>query len=169
MNREQLFDNVDRLSLPSDAFQLPQLPVIHEDIDPIHKKMILSVCSRPEIQPLVRSITFKVIDEMNVPFRVPSADQVDLNPGILRHNSLAALFLRHALEIAIWQSKMSGYAPLSFFLSIAVLSANTAKAYWESMIEREQHLCLTYMPIKFQRSEERRVGKECRSRWSPYH
>ena len=22
---------------------------------------------------------------------------------------------------------------------------------------------------KFQRSEERRVGKECRSRWSPYH
>ena len=23
--------------------------------------------------------------------------------------------------------------------------------------------------IKFLRSEERRVGKECRSRWSPYH
>ena len=23
--------------------------------------------------------------------------------------------------------------------------------------------------IKHERSEERRVGKECRSRWSPYH
>ena len=23
--------------------------------------------------------------------------------------------------------------------------------------------------INFKRSEERRVGKECRSRWSPYH
>src|SRR3712207_9281503 len=23
--------------------------------------------------------------------------------------------------------------------------------------------------FKFQRSEERRVGKECRSRWAPYH
>ena len=23
--------------------------------------------------------------------------------------------------------------------------------------------------IKIKRSEERRVGKECRSRWSPYH
>ena len=23
--------------------------------------------------------------------------------------------------------------------------------------------------VKFTRSEERRVGKECRSRWSPYH
>src|SRR5260221_13589352 len=24
-------------------------------------------------------------------------------------------------------------------------------------------------PLKLERSEERRVGKECRSRWSPYH
>ena len=27
---------------------------------------------------------------------------------------------------------------------------------------------ITHFDIKF-RSEERRVGKECRSRWSPYH
>src|SRR5256886_16024455 len=27
----------------------------------------------------------------------------------------------------------------------------------------------TEAPLPFQRSEERRVGKECRSRWSPYH
>ena len=26
-----------------------------------------------------------------------------------------------------------------------------------------------FVPIKHERSEERRVGKECRSRWSPYH
>ena len=26
-----------------------------------------------------------------------------------------------------------------------------------------------YVTIEFSRSEERRVGKECRSRWSPYH
>ena len=25
------------------------------------------------------------------------------------------------------------------------------------------------LELKYQRSEERRVGKECRSRWSPYH
>ena len=25
------------------------------------------------------------------------------------------------------------------------------------------------MQLKIKRSEERRVGKECRSRWSPYH
>ena len=27
----------------------------------------------------------------------------------------------------------------------------------------------TQRNIEFSRSEERRVGKECRSRWSPYH
>src|SRR5258707_10841163 len=30
-------------------------------------------------------------------------------------------------------------------------------------------LLLYYSPIASLRSEERRVGKECRSRWSPYH
>ena len=27
----------------------------------------------------------------------------------------------------------------------------------------------SYQLLESQRSEERRVGKECRSRWSPYH
>src|SRR5215813_14969715 len=27
----------------------------------------------------------------------------------------------------------------------------------------------TAVPLRLPRSEERRVGKECRSRWSPYH
>src|SRR5256885_7302217 len=27
----------------------------------------------------------------------------------------------------------------------------------------------TSAPVEIERSEERRVGKECRSRWSPYH
>src|SRR5574344_2525898 len=38
----------------------------------------------------------------------------------------------------------------------------------------ERILCIflhsgIYRGINLQRSEERRVGKECRSRWSPYH
>src|SRR3712207_9570147 len=34
----------------------------------------------------------------------------------------------------------------------------------------EIHVPLTHEEIKInKRSEERRVGKECRSRWSPYH
>ena len=30
-------------------------------------------------------------------------------------------------------------------------------------------LAITFAEIVVIRSEERRVGKECRSRWSPYH
>src|SRR4051794_41495053 len=37
--------------------------------------------------------------------------------------------------------------------------------------EGKQHVELTNRQMAFEliRSEERRVGKECRSRWSPYH
>src|ERR1043166_8792410 len=31
------------------------------------------------------------------------------------------------------------------------------------------HIGLVYLDNAAERSEERRVGKECRSRWSPYH
>ena len=36
------------------------------------------------------------------------------------------------------------------------------------MAESEEELKSLLMKVK-ERSEERRVGKECRSRWSPYH
>ena len=31
------------------------------------------------------------------------------------------------------------------------------------------HYCKKFSTFQHLRSEERRVGKECRSRWSPYH
>ena len=32
-----------------------------------------------------------------------------------------------------------------------------------------QEMAREFAEAKIRRSEERRVGKECRSRWSPYH
>ena len=34
---------------------------------------------------------------------------------------------------------------------------------------QQEHLAALYCDNCIRRSEERRVGKECRSRWSPYH
>ena len=34
---------------------------------------------------------------------------------------------------------------------------------------REKHIRIDAIESNINRSEERRVGKECRSRWSPYH
>ena len=43
----------------------------------------------------------------------------------------------------------------------------------EVLIDDDLPRYLSFMPgfsdIRLTRSEERRVGKECRSRWSPYH
>ena len=40
---------------------------------------------------------------------------------------------------------------------------------YEAYQEHIRYTHDTYCRIVIRRSEERRVGKECRSRWSPYH
>ena len=42
------------------------------------------------------------------------------------------------------------------------------KDYFEEQLERIRDIRASERRF-YQRSEERRVGKECRSRWSPYH
>ena len=39
----------------------------------------------------------------------------------------------------------------------------------ERLVEPERIISFRVPWVDDQRSEERRVGKECRSRWSPYH
>src|SRR2546430_4825758 len=52
-------------------------------------------------------------------------------------------------------------------------SSVSCSSWWELFIFSGQDRHLSFEPMKSdslgQRSEERRVGKECRSRWSPYH
>ena len=69
--------------------------------------------------------------------------------------------------------------PHSCELQVPVLqSGDPANRYPDLVVLREEHLELTrkrliitfdMLPPHLVRSEERRVGKECRSRWSPYH
>ena len=45
---------------------------------------------------------------------------------------------------------------------------------YQDVADHKRLATLFYEPstrtrLSFERSEERRVGKECRSRWSPYH
>ena len=42
------------------------------------------------------------------------------------------------------------------------------EARWSPSVRRIALTTAGFLPTSF-RSEERRVGKECRSRWSPYH
>ena len=52
-----------------------------------------------------------------------------------------------------------------FFLTILVLTVLIQFLYEKSVL----NITSESYKEKFERSEERRVGKECRSRWSPYH
>ena len=51
----------------------------------------------------------------------------------------------------------------------AKLEAYLSEAKIELQDARTEHLRDFIIEINTTRSEERRVGKECRSRWSPYH
>ena len=47
---------------------------------------------------------------------------------------------------------------------------NSALKYPDKLAVADEEGGLTYGQMeRLSRSEERRVGKECRSRWSPYH
>ena len=59
-----------------------------------------------------------------------------------------------ALRRGLWQAWLRS---LLLFCSVSVY------------VELCLHLCVYHSLDRRVRSEERRVGKECRSRWSPYH
>ncbi len=78
----------------------------------------------------------------------------NLNPSDIETCNIWPGFqFKHGEEFAVWNR-----------------AGNDDYLYWTYMgryfrsIERYPELC-----AKVRRSEERRVGKECRSRWSPYH
>src|SRR5258706_12072504 len=52
--------------------------------------------------------------------------------------------------------------------SVNVKGAPSKKFSWDQLVEIA-HRKFHKLPPGLERSEERRVGKECRSRWSPYH
>src|SRR5712664_2552597 len=86
----------------------------------------------------------------------------DRVPEAFAYDELAAMFVfssrsRHTISDRDWSSDVcsSDLVPLSIEVGFV-----TAEMFPESLRAELE---------KGTRSEERRVGKECRSRWSPYH
>src|SRR2546422_6840918 len=74
-------------------------------------------------------------------------------PISLRRPAQLVSRLRHARAVGLLAEKQA--------VQVGVEEAGEAPA--QQLRGREAHL------VARDRSEERRVGKECRSRWSPYH
>ena len=69
-----------------------------------------------------------------------------------------------------------GYVIVLVFMFVAFewskrdVRIDMSGAITENVFEQEIEIPITEQPeLVAPRSEERRVGKECRSRWSPYH
>src|SRR2546430_1573636 len=69
-------------------------------------------------------------------------------------------------------SKATVYNTLNLFAErglIRQLSVDGSRAWFDSNVDAHYHFHDITSGALIDRSEERRVGKECRSRWSPYH
>ena len=86
---------------------------------------------------------------------LPNAVDIDTVKGILRDASRAP----SGTNTQPWK--------------VTCVTGETKKRLTTAVLEAAQRgdakLEYEYMPAQLKRSEERRVGKECRSRWSPYH
>src|SRR2546429_1247898 len=65
--------------------------------------------------------------------------------------------------------------PVKLVVYVARQSVHTVKPSGNHILRQcgcdgvAKHVFVLNLTLKEYRSEERRVGKECRSRWSPYH
>ena len=73
-----------------------------------------------------------------------------------------------ALTLPIW-SAQGEQAPADDRPDFDVVPRNAARAILLHAATPECDTVRSCLSIGAVRSEERRVGKECRSRWSPYH
>src|SRR5256885_12296597 len=69
-----------------------------------------------------------------------------------------------------WDHFPEPHNPKAFLALLLVLETGMVGTFLaEDLILFFIFFELVLLPMYFMRSEERRVGKECRSRWSPYH
>src|SRR2546429_6588146 len=73
------------------------------------------------------------------------------------------IWVREELETRIFVSRFSETTTLAPMIQVAARGKTPATAATAANTWAEVFL------QRVRRSEERRVGKECRSRWSPYH
>jgi hypothetical protein len=88
---------------PADLFRAPAAPLIAPDA-PDHLRLALRLtCRRPELQPLCPGVRFAIDPLLDLPFRVTGGGRIVLHPASLAEPTAAALTVRHALELALWQ------------------------------------------------------------------
>src|SRR2546430_10371140 len=83
------------------------------------------------------------------------------------HDGLLVNGVRPLVELSFMPRQLTGRDIRQSFWYRPVVSPPKDYGRWDALMTAlARHLIERY---GIERSEERRVGKECRSRWSPYH
>ena len=83
---------------------------------------------------------------------------------VMMHAQNAALFLGQIPNPSTGQGEVNLELAKMFIDQLAMIQEKT-----RGNLTNDESTVLRNTLSNLQRSEERRVGKECRSRWSPYH
>jgi len=84
-------------------------------------------------------------------------------PWLWSNDSISKHIRYGSLLVVMLVFGLGGWAATSKFAGAVIAAGSVAV---DSNVKKVQH---PTGGVVGQRSEERRVGKECRSRWSPYH
>src|SRR5256886_11691198 len=105
----------------------------------------------------VRKMDAMIRELSKAPAMTPSTRALGLRPALLMVNHQELAHVMATRTLLNQQKRM-----------IALAVAASLSAPYE-LVAHTRGLQREYAIDDGQRSEERRVGKECRSRWSPYH
>ena len=79
----------------------------------------------------------------------------DILPASKKEDTVLSHFVRQNLGLSTYKSREK---IAKYYFNVLIANAKEAHIFYKDSADKERS-----------RSEERRVGKECRSRWSPYH
>ncbi len=88
---------------PGELFRTPAAAAVEKGTADHLRLAIRLTTARPELRLLCTGVRFAVDPALDLPFSVAHADRIVLHPDSLAHPLGAALILRHALELALWQ------------------------------------------------------------------
>ena len=90
-----------------------------------------------------------------------------LTNGIIKENPVLVLILGTCPTLAVTTLAVNGVG-MGLAATFVLVCSNIVISLLKNVIPDKVRIPC-YIVIIAGRSEERRVGKECRSRWSPYH
>ncbi len=109
------------------------------------RALIEAACRRPELRLLSAPVTVFVDRSLEVPFQVSRGERVVLGSAALINASVAALHLRHALELALLQRLTPGPWAGTRATALALLACRAGGFYHRSMIAVERAACRAHL------------------------